>query len=120
MKTALKQAKMMKGIHKTIVESESTGYITSMDTARLGFVSTMLGAGRQAASDRIDPIAGIELMAKVGDKIATGETMAVLYSHDRSRLSESAQQYRQAVAVGANKPRTKKLIVSMITDGQKT
>ena len=71
------------------VKSTSGGYVAGFDTLRMGVISTELGAGRQHVDDMIDPKAGIVFRKKLGDKVANGETLAIIYT-DKERALESA------------------------------
>ena len=57
------------------VEAEKDGYISSMDTYVFGIAALELGAGRKKKDDTIDPIAGIIVHKKVGDRVHKGETI---------------------------------------------
>jgi len=57
------------------VEAEKDGYISSMDTYLCGIAALELGAGRKKKEDTIDPIAGIIVHKKVGDRVYKGETI---------------------------------------------
>ena len=49
------------------VISQNGGYITKMNTERIGAVAVMLGAGRATKSDAIDYAAGLMIHKKTGD-----------------------------------------------------
>ena len=71
--------------------------ITAMDTQELGMVSTLLGAGRLAKDDRIDPSAGIVMECSVGEKISVDAPLMTLYSSFSSDFSEAALRALNAV-----------------------
>lgn len=62
------------------VRSNSGGFVTTIDTLRVGILSMELGAGRQRLDERIDPGAGIIFRKKVGDKVEKGDTLATVYT----------------------------------------
>lgn len=96
------------------VKSVAEGYITSMDTAKIGAASVILGAGRRTKNDAIDFSAGIIISKKTGDEVKKGDIMCVLYSNDSASLEEAEQRYLDAVKVGVEKPKTKPLIYKVI------
>ena len=53
-----------------------------MDAEGIGISSTMLGAGRETKESVIDFGAGIKLVKKTHDKVAKGDTIAILYTSD--------------------------------------
>lgn len=71
--------------------------ITAMDTQELGMVSTLLGAGRLAKDDRIDPSAGIVMECSVGEKISVDAPLMTLYTSFSSDFSEAALRALNAV-----------------------
>ena len=62
------------------IKSDKTGYITKMDSEKIGKVSVRLGAGRLEKDDIIDYSAGIILNKKVGDYVEKGELLATFYT----------------------------------------
>lgn len=72
--------------HKRIVKSPESGYIKSMATDRIGFLSGSLGAGRSAMTDAVDHLAGIEMRVRIGGKVSAGEPLAAIYAGKKSSL----------------------------------
>ncbi|MCK4858429.1 MAG: hypothetical protein KAT58_10700, partial [candidate division Zixibacteria bacterium] len=89
-------------------------------TARIGFIAASLGAGRLAVNDRINPVAGIELKAKIGDKISRGEPLAVLFAADRTRLRRAVTEYVDAITISETRPTQKRLVIRRIADAKET
>lgn len=86
------------------VLAEDAGYITSMDTERVGIASVALGAGRVTKDDAVDPAAGIILHAKTGTKLEAGESLATLYANDPKKLQEGEEILLKAIHMGDEKP----------------
>lgn len=68
------------------VLADSDGYISSMDTEKIGLASVILGAGRENKEASIDFSAGIMLYKKTGDKISKGEKLATLVTNNKMSL----------------------------------
>lgn len=68
-------------ISKNIIEikSKEEGYISSINALQLGEYARILGAGRLAKEDIIDPSVGIVINKKVGDYINKDETLLKIY-----------------------------------------
>lgn len=96
------------------VLADSDGYISSMDTEKIGLASVILGAGRECKEDRIDFSAGIMIYKKIGEKIYKGETIATLFTNNKSSLGDAEKMYRSAVCISAYKPEPKPLIYKVI------
>lgn len=94
--------------------AESDGYISSMDTEKIGLASVNLGAGRECKEDAIDFSAGIMIFKKTGDKIEKGDIIATLFTNNKSSLEYADKMYRSAVCVSSAKPKDKPLIYKVI------
>jgi thymidine phosphorylase len=70
------------------VMSPESGFVARFGALGIGRAALVLGAGREKKSDRIDPGAGVEMLAKVGDRIEKGAPVARLYG---SRNAERAR-----------------------------
>lgn len=96
------------------VLADSDGYISSMDTEKIGLASVILGAGRENKEASIDFSAGIMLFKKTGDKIEKGDIIATLFTNNKSSLEYADKMYRSAVCVSSAKPKDKPLIYKVI------
>ncbi|MBK7090922.1 MAG: thymidine phosphorylase [bacterium] len=106
--------RMMKTAHKAIVKSPRSGYIIAIDTGRLGFLAVRMGAGRQAVADKIDYLAGIELLCKIGSKVTAGEPMAIGYSRQSSQLTEFTSGFLDCITIGDDDPGKERLILKRL------
>ena len=70
------------------IYSKINGYITKMDTAKIGKISSMLGAGRIKKDDTIDYAAGIVLNKKINDYVNINDLLATLYTDKELDLTE--------------------------------
>ena len=59
------------------------GYVRSISTEKMGFLSIDIGCGRRRREDEIDPAAGFIVEKTVGDRVEPGETLAWLCLGDR-------------------------------------
>ncbi len=96
------------------VRSREDGYIAEIDSLELGLANISLGAGREKINDVIDPKAGIKLNQKVGNRIASGDSLAVFYT-DREFVLESARvRITNAFHVSPREPTLKPLILDIV------
>jgi pyrimidine-nucleoside phosphorylase len=58
------------------------GWITAIDTFRLGEIVVGLGGGRRAKEDAIDPAVGLEIRARIGRRVETGDPLAVVHARE--------------------------------------
>lgn len=96
------------------VLADSDGYISSMDTEKIGLASVNLGAGRECKEDAIDFSAGIMIFKKTGDKIEKGDIIATLFTNNKSSLEYADKMYRSSLTVSSEKSKTKPLIYKVI------
>ena len=92
------------------VYAKECGYITKMDTAKIGKISSMLGAGRIKKDDLIDYNAGIVLNKKINDYINKNDLLATLYTNKELDLSN---EYLSSLEI-SDKPIENKLILGVI------
>ena len=81
------------------VVAASTGWVSHMDTERIGMVSMLLGAGRQRKGDSVDAGAGLVLAKKTGDFVQAGEPLARLYCQDAVLIPEAESCFAEAVTI---------------------
>lgn len=67
--------------HKITVKAQQGGTVGTINALLVGEASVALGAGRLTKESLLDYDAGIQLVAKKGDKVAVGDTIAYLYSN---------------------------------------
>lgn len=106
----LPQARYIRDIHP-----EKAGTISAIQSEEVGIASMILGAGRENLTDAVDHAAGIRILAKIGDAVATGEPIAVFYTNDESRLEEATKRFLEAVTISdspADRPQLIKAFVS--------
>jgi pyrimidine-nucleoside phosphorylase len=61
------------------VHAEKDGYISFMDTLRLGMAVVHLGGGRLQKGDALDPSVGVVFHKKIGDAVSKGEPLLEYY-----------------------------------------
>lgn len=87
------------------VRAREDGYITAMDTERIGMCALRLGAGRITKDSVICPEAGLLIKKKVGDPVRRGEAVATLFANEERLLPEVAEDYISALCFGESAPR---------------
>ena len=96
------------------IVAESDGYITKMDSERIGIAACMLGAGRKTANDTIDFAAGLKILKKTGSKVCKGDILATLYTNDEALFTPAAKEYTAAVTLGSECPEVLPIIISTV------
>ena len=96
------------------VFAKESGYITKIDTEKVGNVSVELGAGRRKKEDKIDIAAGLVISKKIGDRIESGDPVATLYTNNEQALSSAEKLYLDALTVSNEMPTLKNIIIKTI------
>jgi pyrimidine-nucleoside phosphorylase len=95
------------------VGSPWAGYVTAIDTERLGYVIINLGGGRKQLGDKLDLSVGLEMLVRLGDKVDAGQPLArVLAQADA--VGHVKRDLLAAITVGDNRVAAPKLIVERI------
>ena len=81
------------------VPAPAAGFVHAIDAYAVGELIVDLGGGRKKKEDAIDPHVGIELLRKVGDRVAAGEPLARLYA--RAAADDAARALAAAYSIGA-------------------
>ncbi len=96
------------------VRADSDGYISTMNTEKIGLASTKLGAGRTDKTSKIDPLAGIMLTKKTGDKVSCGDIIAELHTSTPELAEQASEIFKSAINISDQKPATQPLILEII------
>lgn len=96
------------------VKSTVSGDLDEIDPMEVGFVSSMLGAGRTKLDDGIDHKAGIVLKKKVGDSVSHGETLATVYTDNKNILDAAVHRLERAFVVATEPSISQPLIKKMV------
>ena len=107
-------SKFRKASFSREVYAPADGYITHMDSEKIGLTAVLLGAGREKKEDDIKHAAGIIITAKTGDFVKRGELLATLFADDKSRLDGAESRYLFAVSIGDKKPAEQPMILDYI------
>ncbi|MCP5455947.1 MAG: thymidine phosphorylase [Thermotogae bacterium] len=93
-------------ISDDIVEfkAEKSGYISSIDTEKVGIASMLLGAGRAKKEDKIDFSVGIEILKKLGDYVEKDDVIARLYVSGISKTEDSLRELKASYVITEEKP----------------
>ncbi|MCU0364300.1 MAG: thymidine phosphorylase, partial [Ignavibacteriaceae bacterium] len=96
------------------VPSQKNGYVSEMNTYRIGMASLELGAGRMTKDDKIDPKGGIIFYKKIGDYAKSGEVICELHSDSKTKIKSSEQMILESIKFSIAKPTLPKLIKKVI------
>ncbi len=111
------EALLKKPTFKFKIQAMKSGYVASIDAARVARVALSLGAGRERTGDVIDPLAGVTLAVKVGDRVATGAPLATLEkSTNPDDLEKAAAELYKAFEISSTHVEVGSLVLARVTD----
>ena len=106
---------LKKPTFKFKIQAMKSGYVTAIDAEKVGRVSLSLGAGREKTGDRIDPLAGVTLAVRIGDRVAIGDPLATLEkSTAPDGLEKAAAELYKAFQIAPQAPEPTSLVVERI------
>lgn len=97
------------------VKAEKSGYLTHMDTAKIGRASQETGAGRAFKEQPLDFGAGIITKKRLGDYVEAGEVLAVIYSAKDEACASAAEIFQSALTISAEKAPLPPLVLNIIS-----
>ena len=86
-----------------MVTASESGYITEINTLNIGWATIELGCGRHQKSDQLDPTAGIEFFAKIGDTVAPGDPIFRCFNSDENKMNSALNYLTNTVSIGSEK-----------------
>ena len=106
---------LKKPTFKFKIQAMKSGFVTAIDAEKVGRVALALGAGRMEKTDKIDPLAGITLSVKRGDRVAVGAPLATLESsREPDGLERAAADLLKAFAIGPAAPDGADLVLERV------
>lgn len=97
-----------------VVRASESGFISHIDAEKVGMSASLLGAGRISKTDRIDFGAGVMLQKNTGDKVRTGDEIAVMYSGNKDTLDAAEKMFVSAIEYSDTKPNDMPLIYGIL------
>ncbi|ADV81492.1 thymidine phosphorylase [Terriglobus saanensis] len=98
----------------TLTASRS-GYLSSMDCTEVGWAIQRLGAGREVPDDPVSAHAGIEMHAKLGDSLETGDPLVTLFGDSEEQLATAESMLHNTMKISSEKPTLQPLIRKIFT-----
>lgn len=96
------------------IRAEASGFVGEMDAKMIGTAALLLGAGREKASDSIDPSVGILMKKRYGDRVEAGEELAVFYVNDETDLAQAEAAFRAGLTIRLAPPEPLPLVYDIV------
>lgn len=102
-----------KALYHYEVHSPVSGYISGMDSERIGLACLALGAGRKTKESSIDYTAGIVLSAEYGDHVNKGDVLMTLYTSTECDLGQIEKDIIDCMSFSDEKPDERELVIGV-------
>ncbi len=86
------------------VPAPASGTLTRLDAYAVGVAAWRLGAGRARKEDPVSAAAGVEMLAKPGERVTAGAPLLRLHTDEPARIERALAALDGAVAVGDEPP----------------
>ena len=93
------------------IVSNKTGFIKSMDTFNIGMGLVKIGAGRTSIKDQLDPTAGMYLNVKIGDSIAIGDDIGIIFNSNNNKLENHIALFENCFEISDELVDSKSIII---------
>jgi pyrimidine-nucleoside phosphorylase len=103
---------------EVLASSSHDGYIASIDALAIGQAATRLGAGRMRVDDNVDPLAGITLCRKRGDRVQPGDCLARLHTRSSDLAEPFLISVRDAFVTGDKAPAPRQVVIDRLVEGR--
>lgn len=90
------------------------GYVSHIESDRVGISAMKLGGGRETKESEIDLSVGILINKKVGDSVKKGEKIATLYANDNAKLEAALSELEQSYSYSQTPVERPELIKTII------
>ncbi|GIL17135.1 MAG: thymidine phosphorylase [Oligoflexia bacterium] len=103
-------SRLPKPKHQVLIKSTEDGFVSTMETEKIGVIGIQIRAGRAQTTDLIEPTAGIQFHKKVGDKVSAGETLFTLFGADEVLLKAAAPHLEKTMTLSKSSPSKPQLV----------
>ena len=100
---------------KIEIKAESSGFLSSINSERVGVAGISVQAGRKIITDQINPVTGIEVHKKISDEIQTGDLVFTLHLDPTKNGAEDAEMIlKNCFDIADQAPETHPLILERL------
>ncbi len=103
-----------KSLVKVPLIASGSGCLNEIDTFAVGRAVSDIGGGRVKAEDGIDHAVGYSCTRKLGERIANGDELGVIYCRKRNQAAAISEKLQKAYRITRENPKTTKLIRAVV------
>ena len=94
------------------IRSKHSGFIKSIKTDEIGWALVQIGAGRKKENDKLDYLAGIEFINKIGDKVNKGDAIFRIFGSNVEPLNNAKKMLQNTYSLAKTEFLKDKMIIS--------
>jgi pyrimidine-nucleoside phosphorylase len=76
--------------------ADADGWVAAADARTIGDAALGLGAGRMTKADAVDPAVGVEVLARIGDRVTAGQPLATVHARTDDAADAAFARLRAA------------------------
>jgi pyrimidine-nucleoside phosphorylase len=96
------------------VPAPATGFVTRLGALGIGRAAVHLGAGRARKEDAIDHATGVVCLAKAGDHVEAGESLAEIHARTDDGAAAAVEEVLACYEVGPAPPALSPLVIDVL------
>jgi pyrimidine-nucleoside phosphorylase len=96
------------------VPARESGFVQAIAATSIGEAALRLGAGRVRKEDEIDHAVGIVCLAKRGDAVERGASVAEVHARSEQAADRAATEVLAAYTLGPDQPRQRPIVLDVI------
>src|SRR4051794_7449872 len=100
--------------HTHVVTAPRDGVVTRLDAMAVGLAAWRLGAGRAAQGEPVQAGAGVEIHARPGDRVSSGDPVLTLHTDDDDRFPRALEPLEGGWDLGENAGEQRPLVLDRI------
>lgn len=97
------------------IKAEKEGFLSVMDTFKIGVAASILGAGRAKKEDRIDHKVGLYMHKKHGEKVEKNDIIFEVRGNDQEKMKEAIKWLKESFTISEAKPEDRPLVYEVIS-----
>ena len=87
--------------HRKELRAAKAGWVTEVIALDVALAALQLGAGRVRAEDTVDHAVGFTRLVKIGERVETGDVLALIHANDTVRMETAAHILEEAIVIGS-------------------
>lgn len=103
-----------KDLIKFEIKANKAGFVSEIETEEVGKAICEIGGGRIKAEDSIDYAVGYECIAKLGNKINSGETLGILHCRNETQAGSISEKLQNAYKIKSEQTQQFELVKEIV------